>query len=51
MSGAIPILTQYALMAWCSVKRRDNFTFAFTFLILLFMSVKLGLLTSRDSRC
>jgi hypothetical protein len=31
MSGAIPPLLQYAFMAWCLVKRRDNFTFAFTF--------------------
>jgi hypothetical protein len=27
MSGAIPSLTQYAFMAWCLVKYRDNFTF------------------------
>jgi hypothetical protein len=24
MLGAIPLLPQYALMAWCSVKYRDN---------------------------
>jgi hypothetical protein len=27
MSGAIPPLPQYAFMAWCLVKHRDNFTF------------------------
>jgi hypothetical protein len=29
MRGAIPPLPQYAVMAWCSIKRkhRDNFTF------------------------
>jgi len=27
MSGAIPPLPQYDLMAWCLVKHRDNFTF------------------------
>jgi hypothetical protein len=26
MHGAIPPLPQYALMAWCLVKHRDNFT-------------------------
>jgi hypothetical protein len=26
MSGAIPPLPQYAFMAWCLVKHRDNFT-------------------------
>jgi hypothetical protein len=29
MSGAIPTLPHYALMAWRSVKHRDNFTFNF----------------------
>jgi hypothetical protein len=31
MSGVIPSLPQYALMAWCSVKEkhRDKFTFMF----------------------
>jgi hypothetical protein len=31
MSGDIPALPQYALMAWCSVKKkyRNNFTFTF----------------------
>jgi len=29
MSEAIPPVPQYAFMAWCLVKRRDNFTFAF----------------------
>jgi hypothetical protein len=29
MSGGIHPLTQYAFMAWCSVKVRDNFTFTF----------------------
>jgi len=28
--GAIPPLPQYVLMAWCSLKPRDNFTFIFT---------------------
>jgi len=27
MSGTIPPLYQYAFMAWCLVKHRDNFTF------------------------
>jgi hypothetical protein len=27
MRGAISPLPQYAFMAWCLVKRRDNFTF------------------------
>jgi hypothetical protein len=27
MKGAIPPLLQYAFMAWCLVKHRDNFTF------------------------
>jgi len=27
MHGAIPPLPQYAFMAWCLVKHRDNFTF------------------------
>jgi hypothetical protein len=27
MTGAIPPLPQYALMAWYLVKHRDNFTF------------------------
>jgi hypothetical protein len=26
MSGAIPPLPQYAFMAWCLVKHRDDFT-------------------------
>jgi hypothetical protein len=30
MSGAIHPLPQYAFMAWCLVKHRDNFTFTFT---------------------
>jgi len=30
MSEAIPPLTQYAFMAWCLVKHRDNFTFICT---------------------
>jgi hypothetical protein len=32
MSGAIPPLLQYAFMAWCLVKHRDNFTFTTVFL-------------------
>jgi len=32
MRGAIPPLPQYALMAWCSVKKqRDSFIFTFNF--------------------
>jgi hypothetical protein len=27
MSEDIPLLPQYAFMAWCLVKHRDNFTF------------------------
>jgi len=30
MHGAIPSLPQYAFMAWCLVKHRDNFTLPFT---------------------
>jgi hypothetical protein len=29
MRGAIPPLPQYAFIAWCLVKHRDNFTFTF----------------------
>jgi hypothetical protein len=29
MSGGIPLLPQYAFMAWCLGKYRDNFTFTF----------------------
>jgi hypothetical protein len=29
MRGAIPLLPQYALMVWCFVKHRDDFTFYF----------------------
>jgi hypothetical protein len=31
MRGATPSLHQYAFMMWYLVKRRDNFTFNFTF--------------------
>jgi hypothetical protein len=31
MSGAIPPIPQYAFMAWCLVKHRDNFTFTLPF--------------------
>jgi len=27
MRGAIPLLPQYAFMAWCLVKQRGNFAF------------------------
>jgi hypothetical protein len=30
MRGAITLLPQYAFMAWCLLKHRDNFTFTFT---------------------
>jgi hypothetical protein len=33
--GATPPLPQYVFMAWYLVKRRDNFTFTFTFYICL----------------
>jgi hypothetical protein len=29
MSGSTPPLTQYAFVAWCLVKHRDNFTSTF----------------------
>jgi hypothetical protein len=32
MSGAITPLPQYAFMAWCLVKHRDNFTFTLPYL-------------------
>jgi hypothetical protein len=32
--GATPPFPQYAFMAWCLVKRRDNFTFHLIFLII-----------------
>jgi hypothetical protein len=35
MRGAIPPLLHYVFMAWCLVKRRDNFTF----ILLLFVPV------------
>jgi hypothetical protein len=31
MRGAVPSLPQYAFMARCLVKHRDNFAFPFTF--------------------
>jgi hypothetical protein len=31
MRGSIPPFPQYAFMAWCLIKYRDNFTFTFTF--------------------
>jgi hypothetical protein len=34
MNGSIPPLPQYAFMAWCLVKPRDNFTFTFIHLSL-----------------
>jgi len=41
MSGAISLLPQYAFMAWCLVKHRDNFTFLPLFFLYLcfFISV------------
>jgi hypothetical protein len=33
MRGAIPPLLQYAFMAWCLVKHRNNFTFYLGFLL------------------
>jgi len=32
MRGAIHPLLQYAFMAWCLVKHRDNFTFTLAYL-------------------
>jgi hypothetical protein len=32
MSGDIPALPQYAFMAWCLVKHKDNFTFTLPYL-------------------
>jgi hypothetical protein len=40
MCGAIPPLRQYAFMAWCLVKHRDNFTFTFTLFHEVFTIVK-----------
>jgi hypothetical protein len=37
MSGDIPPLPQYAFMAWCLVKHRDNFTFTLTLLLRLYL--------------
>jgi len=31
MRGAIPTLSKYAFIAWCSEKHRDNFTVASTY--------------------
>jgi hypothetical protein len=35
MRGALPPLTQSDFMAWCSVKRRDNFTFTLLLMLTL----------------
>jgi hypothetical protein len=40
MSGAIPPRSQYAFMAWCLVKHRDNFAFTFTFTFTCTFSTK-----------
>jgi hypothetical protein len=37
MSGAIHPLPQYAFMAWCLVKHRDNFTFTFFTILFAFV--------------
>jgi hypothetical protein len=37
MRGAIPPLPQYAFMAWCLVKHRDNFTFTFYLVLVKFV--------------
>jgi hypothetical protein len=34
MRGGIPPLPQYAFMAWCLVKHRDNFTFTYRYFML-----------------
>jgi hypothetical protein len=35
MRGAIHPLPQYAFIAWCSVKRRDTFTFTLPFVVVV----------------
>jgi hypothetical protein len=40
MRGAIPPLLQYVFMAWCLVKDRDKFTFAFTSRTYKFMTTE-----------
>jgi hypothetical protein len=32
MRAAIPPLLQYAFLAWCLVRHKDNFTFIFSFI-------------------
>jgi len=38
MSGVVPPLPEYALMAWRLVKHRDNFTFTFIWKIAYFIN-------------
>jgi hypothetical protein len=47
MSGAIPSLPQYAFMAWCLVKHRDNFTFTLPYLCYSWILNNLGHFLSR----
>jgi hypothetical protein len=42
MRGAIPLLPQYAFMAWCLVKHRDNFTFYLATLLGLLKKIVTG---------
>jgi hypothetical protein len=43
MSGAVPPLTQYAFMAWCSVRGSTGTTLPLTLYVMFCMGVKLGL--------
>jgi hypothetical protein len=49
MRGAILLLPQYALMEWCLVKHRDNFTF-YIIIIIIIISLSKRLLGLRIVR-
>jgi hypothetical protein len=40
MHGAIPPLPQYAFMAWCLDKHRDNFAFIITIFVVIIIIIK-----------
>jgi len=49
-SATTPPLHQYAFMAWCLVKHRDNFTFTFTILVVHYTTLShLGLVWNWNS--
>jgi hypothetical protein len=50
MRGAITPLPQYVFMAWCLVKKRDNFAFTL-YIIALMMGKEMFSDTSVTSKC